>query len=79
MTAARKNCRIVPVPPPLRVIPAPTVYKLDSIILAMRKRFEVTIAGHTGLVNGIQAEDGSGKSWLIKFHNRDKWVYVRAV
>lgn len=76
------NCRLHPAPTAkIRVIPVPVkkVYELDAMFTAMRKRLTVTMEDHTGIINGIQAEDGSGRSWLVKFHNRDKWMWVKAI
>lgn len=74
------NCKLHPavataVPP---VIPNYRVYNLKGIFFAMIDKRPTKLEGHEGIINGIQKEDGSGKRWLVKFHNRAEWLYVRA-
>ncbi len=68
----RHNCQLLTTAPPARPvirIVRPT-YSYMALCDAMRARQRVTLKRHdgtevTGMVNGIRAEDGSGKSWLI--------------
>ena len=52
---------------------------MSYVLLADAMRFSKTveIEGRRGIVRGIQAEDGSGKCWLVKLHNHDEWIFVR--
>ena len=62
--------------------PSRTVYSFDWLCKAMRNRETVSVIGnnkvHSGIINGIQAEDGSGRHWLVKMHNGSEWIYLRA-
>ncbi len=56
---------------------------LLDIVIAMKTRKPITVwyglKQHTGIVNGIQAEDGSGRSWNITLLKgiRTTTVYFR--
>lgn len=72
----------LPVVPTPASFPPNTVYSYEWLCSSMRNRETVSILSngkvHTGIVNGIQAEDGSGRHWLVKMHNGSEWFYVRA-
>jgi hypothetical protein len=78
------RCRLVPhVPKPLTVVTARPVYNFADLCKAMQNRERRTLIDSTGdsvrgMVNGITAEDGSGRSWLVTLHddgvNHEVWV-----
>ena len=61
---------------------ASTVYSYDWLCNAMRSREVVSIisAGktHTGTINGIRLDDGSGRHFLVNVVGYSQWLHVRA-
>lgn len=45
------------------------IYDLGCLHTAMLKGLVLTLEGHTGVIVSIRAEDGSGKSWLVRMAN----------
>lgn len=43
-------------------------YTYLDLCMAMKTRAVVQISSYIGVINGITAEDGSGRNWNIKLH-----------
>ena len=58
-------------------------YSFEALTSAMRTRKVVRLMSadgkyHTGMVNSVSIEDGSGKNFLIRLSNVERTIFVRA-
>jgi hypothetical protein len=87
LPAKQRNCRLhtepAPAPKP-RVVLRPD-YDFPTLCASMKARKKVHLKHHDGssvigLINGIQLEDGSGKSWIVtmlKDNNQYEQVWIK--
>jgi len=59
------------------------VYCFRFLCDSMQNRTSVRIYdnsgnAHTGVVNGIRVEDGSGRHFLVQLTSSPEWIYLRA-
>lgn len=62
-------------PAPVYCSPVP-VYDISWLFNSFKNRTRIELRGVSGVINQIQAEDGSGKSYNVKFDN-ERTVYIR--
>lgn len=56
------------------------VWDFHWLCTMMKKRNEVSLSGHQGIINGIRPEDGSGNNWLVTLcqGTSKKEIFIRA-
>jgi hypothetical protein len=70
---------------PINPTPPPCTHKRVDLFNSMCEGKEITIMArpdgtyHTGIVNSITREDGSGYSFLVRLHTSPKLIHVRVM
>lgn len=56
------------------------VWDFNWLCTMMKKRNRVSLKGHTGIINGIRPEDGSGNNWLVTLceSGSTKEIFIKA-